>query len=198
MSSQVKADPGSRTEGKKPWQDIAALFFPLSILALALGLKDVPFEKISYEQYLFAGFFILFRSKIFLDDLWRIDQAQRLDVWFQLNFFAGVFLWFIWLLAGVYASNLDSSISLIGVFLIAATALLIIEILLGRFVASRPWRDFKCQGAWLYFNLFYGCFVALYFLGESKTYLMKLLIITCIMDILISRRSEKEHASILG
>jgi|WetSurMetagenome_2_1015567.scaffolds.fasta_scaffold122319_2 hypothetical protein len=112
---------------EEQYKNLTGFFLPISISALALGMKDIPIHWDKFGTYLFAVFYILFRIKIYVDDINEIKTSKN-DAWLKFGFLIfGPFFWFIWVLAGYKVACLTQSISWILISLVLATIYLIIK-----------------------------------------------------------------------
>ncbi len=84
-------------------------------------------SSLSWPQIMFAGFFVAFRFKMYLDDLEFLSGSIARDVWFKVGFILGVASWFLWVVAASGISVLATTILPLILALILGSIWVIVE-----------------------------------------------------------------------
>jgi hypothetical protein len=124
---------------------LTTVFLTVALGALAGAMARAT--ALDWPQWFFAAFFILFRVKMFLDDLAYLKKGNKRDFWFKLGFLVGIASWFFWLLSALKVEYLASALKfgLVAVFL--STFWVLIEGVRERFRSLHTF--------WLGVNVFY-------------------------------------------
>lgn len=181
------AGNGSSENRRKTWapmesmRAITTVFLTIGLSALASAL--VRLDTITPQQWAFASFFMIFRLKMFLDDLGYFKKQPARDFWFQLGFIAGVVSWFFWLMSAMLVRDLR----LVLPYMITATAISTAWVV----IEGIRERQHPCQHiVWFIVNLVIGVPLVLaywqHWTVESLGYLFMTLSVAVVIDGIIS------------
>ena len=153
---------------------IATIFLSMSLVSLAGGMLRI--ENFGIPTWLFIIFFILFRIKMYLDDVLYFKDVDTKDWQFKYGFFFGIFSWFFWIASAVHLAELDKAF----LFVLIAFVLSTIWILIAGFAEK-----FKKQHkVWLLTNSLYILFTLLTIAKLIKIHISApILLCICLVDL---------------
>lgn len=124
---------------------LTTVFLTVALGALAGAMARAG--TLAWPHAIFAAFFVLFRVKMFLDDLAFLKTPGSQDVWFKTGFLIGLASWFFWLLSALHVDRLGSALKLALVAVSLSTLWVLIEGVRARFRGRHT--------LWLGVNVFY-------------------------------------------
>lgn len=106
-------------EGMSPKSILTSIFLSMAMMALAGGIARL--EVVDWPVWAFAAFFVLFRTKEFLDDVEYFKEVQTTEWDFKAGFFFGVISWFFWILSAAQLGNLAGACRYLWIGFIVST-----------------------------------------------------------------------------
>jgi hypothetical protein len=153
-------------------KNIATIFLTMALVSLVGGILKLKY--FSFYHFLFCVFFILFRIKMFMDDLIFCEKYNYMKLSRKISFIFGIFSWFLWVVAAVTIDNFNYALSKIIFAFILSTVCIVIVI----------FTDYeKRHKFWLCTNLIYiSIITCAIFQILPYGMSMLILIIICLID----------------
>ncbi len=87
----------------------------LGALVAGIFRDTTPLSERPLALWLFVSFFVLLRTKIFMDDQKYFGAANTKNTHFKVGFLVGLFSWLLWIVAGYGIKDLRDAYFITGV-----------------------------------------------------------------------------------
>lgn len=167
-------------ETKNPVKTILAqIFLGLAIASLSAHAGKIPNI---WQLSTFCLFFILFRVKMYWDDILSYKKTDNNSIIFIFSYFFGMFSWFIWLLSPSYLPFFEKSLRAILYAFILMTLSCFLSLKFSD--KNNLWQHIK----YITFNSGYGIVIVCNLYEMLSYYVsISIMIVLCIIDMVVNK-----------